>query len=131
MGKAVAEAAVSAGLELVPVSFSAVEVPDGKLNICDRDIRIHDLSESERILSSIVKDYPDMIVVDYTVPDAVNGKHISHFYWTAKCFIPLDTNTMLQTIWFIIHLYYCEFLYIILSYWTNFLVTSIEHFLGG
>ncbi|KAM0876756.1 hypothetical protein ACQ4PT_035970 [Festuca glaucescens] len=73
MGKAVAEAAVSAGLQLVPVSFSAVEVPDGKLNICDRDIHIHDLSESERILSSIVKDYPDMIVVDYTVPDAVNA----------------------------------------------------------
>lgn len=73
MGKAVAEAAVSAGLQLVPVSFSAVEVPDGKLNICDRDIHIHDLSESERILSSIVKDYPDMIVIDYTVPDAVNA----------------------------------------------------------
>ncbi|VAH14393.1 unnamed protein product [Triticum turgidum subsp. durum] len=73
MGKSVAEAAVSAGLQLVPVSFSAIEVPDGKLNICDRDIHIHDPSESERILRSIAKDYPDMIVVDYTVPDAVNA----------------------------------------------------------
>lgn len=87
MGKSVAEAAVSAGLQLVPVSFSAIEVPDGKLNICDRDIHIHDPSESERILRSIAKDYPDMIVVDYTVPDAVNGKHISNFYWTAECFL--------------------------------------------
>ncbi|KAM3407226.1 hypothetical protein ACQJBY_000963 [Aegilops geniculata] len=73
MGKSVAEAAVSAGLQLVPVSFSAIEVPDGKLNICDTDIHIHNPSESERILHSIAKDYPDMIVVDYTVPDAVNA----------------------------------------------------------
>lgn len=81
MGKAVAEAAVSAGLQLVPVSFSAMEVPDGKLEICDREIRIHDSSESEKILYSIVKEYPDLIVVDYTVPDAVNGECISDCYW--------------------------------------------------
>lgn len=73
MGKAVAEAALSAGLQLVPVSFSAMEVPDGKVEICDREFRIHDPSESEQILPSIVKDYPDLIVVDYTVPDAVNA----------------------------------------------------------
>ncbi|RLN08935.1 hypothetical protein C2845_PM11G03680 [Panicum miliaceum] len=73
MGKAVAEAAVSAGLQLVPVSFSAMEVPDGKLEICDREIRIHDPSESEKILPSIIEEYPDLIVVDYTVPDAVNA----------------------------------------------------------
>jgi 4-hydroxy-tetrahydrodipicolinate reductase len=73
MGKAVAEAAVSAGLQLVPVSFSAIEVPDGKVEICDREIYIRDPSEGESILPSIAKDYPDMIVVDYTVPDAVNA----------------------------------------------------------
>ncbi|KAG8058896.1 hypothetical protein GUJ93_ZPchr0002g23974 [Zizania palustris] len=73
MGKAVAEAAVSAGLQLVPVSFSAIEVPDGKVEICNKEIHIHDPSESERILLSIAKDYPDLIVVDYTVPDAVNA----------------------------------------------------------
>ncbi|KAG2650796.1 hypothetical protein PVAP13_1NG166400 [Panicum virgatum] len=73
MGKAVAEAAVSAGLQLVPVSFSAMEVPDGRLEICDREIQIHDPSESEKILPSIIEEYPDLIVVDYTVPDAVNA----------------------------------------------------------
>ncbi|TVU30187.1 hypothetical protein EJB05_21797 [Eragrostis curvula] len=73
MGKAVAEAAVSAGLQLVPVSFSAVEVLDGKVDICDREIQIYDPSKSEQILPSIIKDYPDLIVVDYTVPDAVNA----------------------------------------------------------
>jgi hypothetical protein len=26
-----------------------------------------------QVLPSIIKDYPDLIVVDYTVPDAVNG----------------------------------------------------------
>lgn len=79
MGKAVAEAAVSAGLQLVPVSFSAIEVPDGKVEICDSEIYIRDPSEGESILPSIAKDYPDMIVVDYTVPDAVNGEHINIF----------------------------------------------------
>ncbi|KAF0935463.1 hypothetical protein E2562_032925 [Oryza meyeriana var. granulata] len=72
MGKAIAEAAVSAGIQLVPVSFSAIQVSDGMVKICDREIYIHDPSEGERVLPSIVKDYPDMIVVDYTVPDAVN-----------------------------------------------------------
>jgi len=81
MGKAVAEAAVSAGLQLVPVSFSAMEVPDGRLEICDREIQIHDPSESEKILPSIIEEYPDLIVVDYTVPDAVNGACISNHYW--------------------------------------------------
>lgn len=80
MGKAVAEAAVSAGLQLVPVSFSAMEVPDGKIEVCDREICIHDPSESEKILPSIVKEYPDLIVVDYTVPDAVNGECICNSY---------------------------------------------------
>ena len=41
---------------------------------------ILDQSESERTLSSIVKVYPYMIVADYTVVDAVNGKHSTDFY---------------------------------------------------
>ena len=56
---------------------------------------ILDRSESERTLSSIVKVYPYMIVADYTVVDAVNGKHSSDLYWTVKCFIHLDTITTL------------------------------------
>lgn len=80
MGKAVAEAAVSAGLQLVPISFSAMAVPDGKLEICNTEIHIHDPSESEKILPSIVEEYPDLIVVDYTVPDAVNGECICNCY---------------------------------------------------
>jgi hypothetical protein len=80
MGKAVSEADVSAGLQLVPVSFSAIKVPDGKIEICDREIRIHVPSESEQILLSIIKDYPDLIVVDYTVPAAVNGECVIKCY---------------------------------------------------
>jgi 4-hydroxy-tetrahydrodipicolinate reductase len=45
-----------------------------------REIRIHDPSESEQILPSIIKDYPDLIVVDYTVPDAVNGECVIKCY---------------------------------------------------
>jgi 4-hydroxy-tetrahydrodipicolinate reductase len=80
MGKAVAEAAVSAGLELVPVSFSDVDQPGNTLEIADTEIRIHGLSEREELLSSVMEKYPDVIVVDYTAPDAVNGMDIYQMY---------------------------------------------------
>lgn len=73
MGQAVAEAAVSAGLELVPVSFSSVDKPARTLEIGDIEIRVHGPSEREEVLSSVTEKYPDVVVVDYTVPDAVNG----------------------------------------------------------
>lgn len=73
MGKAVAEAAVSAGLELVPVSFSEADKAGSILEIGGIEISVHGPSEREEILSSVMEEYPDLVVVDYTVPDAVNG----------------------------------------------------------
>lgn len=74
MGKAVSEAAVSAGLHLIPVSFSSAEDIVQTIQVGGKDIQVHGPSERESILSSIFDDYPDLIVVDYTVPAAVNGK---------------------------------------------------------
>ncbi|XP_078166821.1 putative 4-hydroxy-tetrahydrodipicolinate reductase 1, chloroplastic isoform X1 [Carex rostrata] len=73
MGQAVAEAAVSAGLELVPVSFSSVDKPARTLEIGDIEIRVHGPSERDEVLSSVTEKYPDVVVVDYTVPNAVNA----------------------------------------------------------
>lgn len=72
MGKAVSEAAVSAGLHLIPVSFSSAEDIVQTIQVGGKDIQVHGPSERESILSSIFDDYPDLIVVDYTVPAAVN-----------------------------------------------------------
>lgn len=74
MGKAVSEAALSAGLHLIPVSFSSSEDIVQTIQVGGKDIQVHGPSERESILSSIFDDYPDLIVVDYTVPAAVNGK---------------------------------------------------------
>ncbi|KAL4193841.1 hypothetical protein AMTRI_Chr06g178940 [Amborella trichopoda] len=72
MGRAVAEAAVSAGLELVPLSFSNPERSGEKLQIGSVEISIHGPSERESIFQSVLEKFPDVIVVDYTVPAAVN-----------------------------------------------------------
>ena len=80
MGRAVAEAAISAGLQLVPVSFSSLEKPGRTLKVGNTEIQIHGPSERESVLSSVFHEFPDVIVVDYTVPDAVNGiYYVLHF----------------------------------------------------
>ncbi|KAJ6850435.1 4-hydroxy-tetrahydrodipicolinate reductase 1, chloroplastic-like [Iris pallida] len=71
MGKAVAEAAVSAGLQLLPITFSSSE-KSGFLQLGSTNIQIFGPSKREHVLSDIFDEYPDVVVVDYTIPDAVN-----------------------------------------------------------
>lgn len=73
MGRAVAEAAVTAGLQLLPISFSSQENPGRIVQVGNTEVQIHGLSERESVLSSVFNEFPDVVVVDYTVPDAVNG----------------------------------------------------------
>lgn len=73
MGRAVAEAAVSAGLQLIPVTFSSSKKSSETLHVGSTEVKIYGPSEREHILSSICNEYPNVVVVDYTVPDAVNG----------------------------------------------------------
>ncbi|XP_057514699.1 4-hydroxy-tetrahydrodipicolinate reductase 2, chloroplastic-like isoform X1 [Actinidia eriantha] len=72
MGKAVIEAAVSAGLHLVPVSFSSSEESQKTVQVGGKDIQMYGPSERESILASTFDEYPNLVVVDYTVPAAVN-----------------------------------------------------------
>lgn len=73
MGKAVIKAADSAGLNVVPVSFGFEEESGKTVQVCGKDITVHGPPERESILASLFDKHPNLIVVDYTVPSAVNG----------------------------------------------------------
>lgn len=72
MGQAVIKAAVSAGLHLVPVSFSSSVEAVKTVEVCGKEIQVHGPSERESVLASLFDENPTMVVVDYTVPAAVN-----------------------------------------------------------
>lgn len=76
MGRAVLEAAMAAGLNPVPVALGGEEDSGKILDFSGKQIEVHGPSDRESVLSSIFSDYPNLIVVDYTVPAAVNGKHM-------------------------------------------------------
>ncbi|KAJ0046697.1 hypothetical protein Pint_05356 [Pistacia integerrima] len=59
-------------LELVPVSFGSEEESGQTVEVCVKEILLHGLSDRENVLASVIDKYPNMIVVDYTVPSAVN-----------------------------------------------------------
>ncbi|KAJ4974476.1 hypothetical protein NE237_007650 [Protea cynaroides] len=72
MGRAVIEAAVSAGIQLVPVSFSTQKESGQIVQVGGQNIQVYGPSDKEGVLASIFEEHPNLIVVDYTVPDAVN-----------------------------------------------------------
>ncbi|KAL5701413.1 4-hydroxy-tetrahydrodipicolinate reductase [Ranunculus cassubicifolius] len=72
MGQAVVQAAISAGLQLIPITFSSGEVSDRVVEVGGMNIRVHGPSEREGVLASAFDAHPDLIVIDYTVPTAVN-----------------------------------------------------------
>ncbi|XP_008230986.1 PREDICTED: 4-hydroxy-tetrahydrodipicolinate reductase 2, chloroplastic-like [Prunus mume] len=72
MGKAIIQAADSAGLSVVPASFGSAEESGQTVQVGSNEILIHGPSERERALASLLEKYPNLIVVDFTVPSAVN-----------------------------------------------------------
>nr|GMC46791.1 4-hydroxy-tetrahydrodipicolinate reductase 1, chloroplastic-like [Ipomoea batatas] len=105
MGRAVLEAAISAGLLPVPVAFSGPEDSGKIVDVGGKQITVHGPSDRESTLSSIFEEHPDLIVVDYTVPAAVNEN--SHYFCNMDsvaldflfdvfgCFIPHTDNAEL------------------------------------
>lgn len=75
MGKAIIQAADSAGLGVVPVSFGSAEESGQTVQVGATEIVVHGPSERESTLASLLEKYPNLIVVDFTVPSAVNGKY--------------------------------------------------------
>ncbi|KAJ4825482.1 4-hydroxy-tetrahydrodipicolinate reductase 2, chloroplastic [Turnera subulata] len=72
MGNAVIKAADSAGLHILPVAFGSEEECGRTVAVNGRDIQLHGPSKREALLASVFRQHPQMIVVDYTVPAAVN-----------------------------------------------------------
>ncbi|XP_061989396.1 4-hydroxy-tetrahydrodipicolinate reductase 2, chloroplastic [Rosa rugosa] len=72
MGKAIISAAESAGLDVVPVSFGSAQESGQTVQVGTKEILVHGPSQRESILESLLVKYPNLIVVDFTVPSAVN-----------------------------------------------------------
>ncbi|GLJ05710.1 hypothetical protein SUGI_0023690 [Cryptomeria japonica] len=72
MGRAVAEAALSAGLQLVPLSLTSPHLGNQKIQIGDVEVDVRSASEKDDVYDLILQNYPHVVVVDYTVPSAVN-----------------------------------------------------------
>lgn len=73
MGTAVIQAAQAAGLNVVPVSFGREEESGQTFQICGNEFLVHGPSDRESVLASVLDKHPNLIVVDYTVPTAVNS----------------------------------------------------------
>lgn len=74
MGRAVLEASISAGLQPVSICFGGPEDEGKTVEAGGKEITVHGPSDRENMLSSVFEEHPNLIVVDYTVPAAVNGK---------------------------------------------------------
>ncbi|KAH0933110.1 hypothetical protein HID58_010227 [Brassica napus] len=72
MGKAVIKAADSAGVNIVPTSFGSAAEAGQTVEVCGKEITVHGPAEREKVLSSVFEKHPELIVVDYTIPSAVN-----------------------------------------------------------
>ncbi|TQD83666.1 hypothetical protein C1H46_030780 [Malus baccata] len=73
MGKAIIQAANSAGLTVVPVSFGSAEESGQTVQVGTNEILVHGPHERESTLASLFQKYPNLIVVDFTVPSAVSN----------------------------------------------------------
>ncbi|KAM7273669.1 hypothetical protein ACFE04_028333 [Oxalis oulophora] len=73
MGKSVIKAADSAGLDVLPISFGSQEEAGQTVQVGDKDIKVYGPAERETVLASAFHDYPNLVVVDYTVPATVNA----------------------------------------------------------
>lgn len=73
MGKAVIKAADSAGVNIVPTSFGSAAEAGQTVEVCGKEITVHGPAERKKVLSSVFEKHPELIVVDYTIPSAVNG----------------------------------------------------------
>lgn len=77
MGTAVAEATLRAGLELVPYTLCATEVANAnKGGFKVAGVNVMPLSPEERDarIADIRAQYPNLVMVDYTVPDVIHAQ---------------------------------------------------------
>lgn len=75
MGHATAEAVVRAGLTLIPYTFTgrSEAVAVGNVGVCGVPVELITQEERQSALERIKNEYPNLVVIDYTLPSAVNG----------------------------------------------------------
>lgn len=76
MGRAVLESAIAAGLHPVPISLGSPRDAGKTIEVGGKEIKVLGTTERESVLSSIYEEYPNLIIVDYTVPGVLNGINI-------------------------------------------------------
>uniref|UniRef100_A0A2P2JWT1 Uncharacterized protein MANES_05G207900 n=1 Tax=Rhizophora mucronata TaxID=61149 RepID=A0A2P2JWT1_RHIMU len=72
MGKAVIRAADSAGLQILPVSIGPAEESGNTVQVFGKKMQMLGPKDRESVLASLFNEHPNLIVVDFTVPAAVN-----------------------------------------------------------
>lgn len=77
MGFATAESVVMAGLDLVPVSFAAVESKQ-QVAVKDVPVDVWPISSRDEVIADVKAQFPGLLVIDFTLPDAVNSN--AEFY---------------------------------------------------
>ena len=80
MGKAITTAIDSARISVAPISFGSEEENGKNAEVCGKDIEVHGHYGRESILSTLFDGRPNLIVVDYTVPTAINGMENRIFF---------------------------------------------------
>lgn len=103
MGKAVIQAADSIGLQVLPESFGSQEESGLVIEVCGKEILLHGPFDRERVLASIFDKYPNMIVVDYTVPSAVNGKQLWFSFFEKRVIWMLELGGVEEMLDLVVH----------------------------
>ena len=76
MGHATAEAVVRAGLELVPFSMTGTSeaVVVGNVGVSGIPVELVGPDQRQQAMEDIRKKFPHLVVIDFTLPEAVNGR---------------------------------------------------------
>lgn len=91
MGHATAEAVVRAGLQLVPLSFTGASeaVAVGNVGVSGIPVELIGPEERQAAMEHVKAQYPDMILIDFTLPSVVNGAPPAYTQWYVLCFMSL------------------------------------------
>ena len=75
MGHATAEAVVRAGLKLVPCSFtgSSEAVAVGNVGVEGIPVELVGPAERQEAMQQVKDQYSNLVIIDFTLPMAVNG----------------------------------------------------------
>ncbi|KAL3752869.1 hypothetical protein ACJRO7_000293 [Eucalyptus globulus] len=73
LGKVVINAADSAGLDLIPMLFGCAKEAGKTIEVCGKEIKVQEPLDRESVVALVSCEHLNMIVVDYTVPVAVNS----------------------------------------------------------